>query len=232
MKRLVPTVLLGVLSYCVYILSFFTLLWASCTRVNDDSDLTLDFPKKFVLTELIDRNTQLYRRNEDGSLADLTREQAGTFTGFLDSMTGYTELSKAQLNFTGVEFLDVSRVRIFSDGLLGIPAFDTVVGYSQTGQNVIKIITVDWTLLNAPLILTLGNIDGQYLGLSPVWFYHTYTPFMPPFKLKYSPLRLIYSSHNGVLHDLVDFLQTDIDYGNNFSKGDTLALHWGSINFR
>ena len=232
MKRLVPTTLFGLPSYCVFILSFFILLSTSCTRVNDDVDLTLDFPKKFVLTELIDRNTQLYRRNEDGSLPELTRDQAGTFTGFIDSMTAYTELSKTQLNFTGIEFLDASKVRIFSDGSLGIPAFDTIVGYSQTGQDVIKIITVDWVLLNAPLILTLGNINGQYLSLTPVWFYHTYTLFMPPFKLKYSPLQLIYSSHYGVLHDLVDFLQTDVDYGNYLDKGDTLALHWGSLHFK
>ncbi len=219
------------LCVCIFSLFFLTLLWASCNKVTHD-DLTLDFPQKFTLSELVDKNTRLYRLKEDGNLPELTKEEAGTFTSFLDTMAGYTELSNTRLNFTGIELLDASRVRIFSDGSLGIPAFDTIVGYSQSGQSVIKIITANWTLLDAPLILTLGNSNGQYLSLSPVWFYHTYRPFIPPFELKYSPIRVMYSSHYGALRDLVDFLHTDFEYGSDFSTGDTLALHWGIINFR
>ncbi len=208
---------------------FCAILWASC-RVDYDVDRSLDFPKTFNFTELLDRYTKLHRRNEDGKLVELTREQAGSFGIFLDSTAAYTDLGETQLDFTGMEFLDNSRVRLFSDGSLGIPQLDTTVGYTKKDENSTSAITVDWTLLGQPLVLTLGNIDGQYLSLTPVWFYHTYRPF-GPFEQKYAPLRTIYSTH-GVMQDLLIFLDTDFEYGVDFGRGDTLAVHWSSIHFK
>lgn len=203
---------------------FFTLLWAACGK-TEEADLSLHFPQTFTVHDLAPGFAKVYRQGEGGNRVELTREQAGTFTAFLDTMASYTELDKMQLNFTGLEFLDPSRVRIFSDGSLGIPAFDTIAGYSKRGANVISYITVDWMLLGAPMSLALGDIKGQYLALSPVWFAYTYRPFMPPFQIVHVPVRQIYSTYN-VIVDVFDAL--DPDYG----KGDTLAIHYESLHFR
>ncbi len=163
-------------------------------------------------------------------MGTLTREQAGSFVGFLDTMGNYNnDFKKLGLDFTSVEFLDASRVRIFSDGSMGIPAFDTIVGYINQGTNIVSL-TLDWTLRDAPLIFNLSDSGGNYLALTPIWFSNTYTPLIPPFTQKYTPVRLVYFA-SGQQPDLFRFLQADATYG-DFGRGDTVAVHVGVVYFR
>lgn len=212
--------------FCVVLLA---LLWASCKKA-DDNGLELHFPQTFAAHTLRPGFTKVYWLNENYQRIELTRAQSGTFAAFLDTMAAYTELDKMHLNFTGVEFLDASRVRIFSDGSLGILAFDTIVGYSQQGNSdVIRSIQVNWTLLNAPLVFLLASgsgSNGQHVSLTPVWFAYTHQPFMPPFQVQHVPLQQIYAANDALPTVLSDVSQL-LDYG----KGDTLAIHYESIIF-
>lgn len=220
-----------------YILfTFFSLLLLNQCVIptNDDEfDTTLHFPKKFSFDAVMDRYTQVnYFGN--GKYTSLERAKAGSFAAFIDTMPSFTRIENMKLPFTAIEFLDTNSVRLTSDGSLGIPNIDTIVGYTKEDRTNTSIITINWdTNILPPIQCTLSDWIDQSISFTVSIYSYTYRPFVPPFvQYHTNSLSFVYCLSPQLVF-LTEHMRTG-GYGHDsdFTNADTLAVHWVEVNFR
>lgn len=206
----------------------FALLWAACHKENPVYHPIyepVDFSGTYKATNLTAGHTNVYWIEQAGHRFPLTRAQAGTFVTFLDTMPAYTELRNTALYFTGVTILDTSRVRLFSDGSLGIPRFDTTVGYSREFST----FTVDMRLSGKPMILRFSGYGAtRSFSLVAAWYTYSYRPSASPDQPQYVPVRRLITNTNELLAVPMAIAADTLGFG----PGDTLAIRAETIIFK
>ncbi len=206
----------------------FVLLWAACHKeipISHQVYEPVDFSGTYKASKLTAGHTNVYWMKLAGHRFALTREQSGTFVTFVDTIPAYTELHNTPLYFTGVTILDTSQVRLFSDGSLGIPRFDTTVGYTRKYST----FTVDITLSGKPLILRLGGYGPtRSFSLIAAWFAYSYRPSASPDQPRYTPVRTLLTDTNELIAVPMALAADTLGFG----QGDTLAIRAETIIFK